>query len=325
MELPSALESVLGALLKDHSITSWKVTSEGQNPTVVLRLKPVNDKQDCVSTHVYRRKPQSQVIRDRQRAAEHKQMLELRNVCISDESPVNPIGQEMSVNQLSLDASVTQTIHEKKDSVNVNSDIMCRSNVRDELNTPLQPQACSIESRPLSPVPVARAAGEGHTEMDTTTGDGGGDGSGGDGEREGTSGESDTSSDTESEFSDSEENTFSHKVLQKLDSMPETTRDFMKSLSIRHRNERFNKIVLDRRGPGVPRLLGQSDDFILTCDTGTGGTDFFVLWAPGREIKDLARCIDAWPAIDRGGTYSVWIEKMNVALTKSKTLVHEID
>ena len=73
MELPSALERVLGALLNDHCVTSWKVTSEGQTPTVVLRLKPVSEHQDYVSTHVYRRKPLSQVMRDRRRAAEHKQ------------------------------------------------------------------------------------------------------------------------------------------------------------------------------------------------------------------------------------------------------------
>ena len=99
------------------------------------------------------------------------------------------------------------------------------------------------------------------------------------------------------------------------------TRSFMQSVKNGHRNEKFKKIVLDRRGPGVPKLLGQSDDVILTCDTGTGDIDFFVLWAPGREIKVLARCIDSWPAIDRGGTYSMFIERMNVALKKCKTLV----
>ena len=112
-----------------------------------------------------------------------------------------------------------------------------------------------------------------------------------------------------------------------------STQKVMQSLKTRHRNlgkvvsdrnEKFNKIVLDRRGPGVPRLLGESDDVILTCDTGTGDIDFFVLWAPGREIKDLARCVHEWPAIDRGGTYSIWIDKMNAALTIFQTLVQEI-
>ena len=167
MELPSALETVLGALLTNHSVTSWKVASENQTPVVVLRLKPVSENQDSVSTQVYRRKPQSQIARDKRRAVEHKQKLELRNVRISnDDSPVNKIGQEIRANQFSMDASDNQNIclHDEKDSVNVHSEvIVCSSNVRDEINTPSQLHECSVESRPPSHVPEARAAGAGET------------------------------------------------------------------------------------------------------------------------------------------------------------------
>ena len=62
MELPSALERVLGALLNDHCVTSWKVTSEGQTPTVVLRLKPVSEHQDYVTTHVYYETPFGSIL-----------------------------------------------------------------------------------------------------------------------------------------------------------------------------------------------------------------------------------------------------------------------
>ena len=81
MDLPKALETTLGALLCNHSVTSWKITAEGLNPTVVLRLKPLeHDYQhgSCVQTGVYRRKPSSQLTRDRQRLAEYKQKLVVR-------------------------------------------------------------------------------------------------------------------------------------------------------------------------------------------------------------------------------------------------------
>ena len=80
-DLPKALETTLGALLCNHSVTSWKITAEGLNPTVVLRLKPFeHDYQhgSCVQTGVYRRKPSSQLTRDRQRLAEYKQRLVAR-------------------------------------------------------------------------------------------------------------------------------------------------------------------------------------------------------------------------------------------------------
>ena len=75
-----ALEGILETLLSNHVVASWKVTSEGHNyPTVVLRFKPVSENQDGVPTQLYRRKSQSQLLRDRQRLAVHKQRLELKN------------------------------------------------------------------------------------------------------------------------------------------------------------------------------------------------------------------------------------------------------
>ena len=73
MDIPKALDTVLKALLSDHSISSWKVAAEGQNPTIVLRLCPrrePNVYQDGVridTSAVYRRKPPSQINRDKRR------------------------------------------------------------------------------------------------------------------------------------------------------------------------------------------------------------------------------------------------------------------
>ena len=73
MDLPKALDTVLKALLSDHSISSWKVAAEGQNPTMVLRLSPRREPYVCQdgvrvdTSAVYRRKPPSQINRDKRR------------------------------------------------------------------------------------------------------------------------------------------------------------------------------------------------------------------------------------------------------------------
>ena len=78
MDLPKALDDVLKALLNGHSISSWKVAADGQNPTVILRLQPLrvpNVPQDGVrvdNTVAFRRKPPSQINRDRRRMNDFK-------------------------------------------------------------------------------------------------------------------------------------------------------------------------------------------------------------------------------------------------------------
>ena len=71
MELPKALESLLGVLLSNHHVSSWKITADGNtgNPTVVLRLQSVCEYQhgEHVNTQVFRRKSQGQLNRDRRR------------------------------------------------------------------------------------------------------------------------------------------------------------------------------------------------------------------------------------------------------------------
>ena len=78
MSLPLALDSALKAMLMNHNVSSWKIASEGQNPTVVLRLKPNRPLQDGERWHTdrseaYRRKTPSQIARDRRRVEEYRQ------------------------------------------------------------------------------------------------------------------------------------------------------------------------------------------------------------------------------------------------------------
>jgi hypothetical protein len=80
--LPAALDGALESLLRENAMTSWKIVSENCKTTIMLRFSPVTDNNNmatCLSvtaspksTH-YRRKPPSQLKRDKQRAAMRKQ------------------------------------------------------------------------------------------------------------------------------------------------------------------------------------------------------------------------------------------------------------
>ena len=76
MDLPIALDVTLKALLSCHSVQSWKIATEGQNPTVILRLRPETQQSAChkrVDTGAFKRKPPSQILRDRRRVEEYRQ------------------------------------------------------------------------------------------------------------------------------------------------------------------------------------------------------------------------------------------------------------
>ena len=113
MDLPRALDTVLKALLSDHSIFSWKVAAEGHNPTIVLRLCPrrePNMYQDGVrvadTLAVYRRKPPSQINRDRRRMNDFK----LRNDRVVNQT----VHASEEVQSAKVDASNTCDNHHDK-------------------------------------------------------------------------------------------------------------------------------------------------------------------------------------------------------------------
>ena len=128
MELPLALDSALKALLGCHSIYSWKITAEGQNPTVILRLRQDTQQRACHSglhtanTVSFRRKPPSQIQRDRRRAEEYKQrrdqietVTELKADCQSE----NAAEHELNAETFEVDSSKNE--NKKGDSVRVHT------------------------------------------------------------------------------------------------------------------------------------------------------------------------------------------------------------
>ncbi|KAL8597780.1 hypothetical protein ACOMHN_004895 [Nucella lapillus] len=89
--LPTTLEVTLGALLQENHLTSWKIAGEVDNTTVVLRLKTrlsnVNMASQPTPTtpQVFRRKPISQINRDKRRAEEWRRVASRQDECQASE------------------------------------------------------------------------------------------------------------------------------------------------------------------------------------------------------------------------------------------------
>ena len=99
--LPTALEISVNALLKEHFITSWKISADcDRNPVVILRLAEFTHLEAKDDTEVsaysqqnfsrppqfqYRRKPPSQIRRDKKRAEERRQQRSQTNQASNEE------------------------------------------------------------------------------------------------------------------------------------------------------------------------------------------------------------------------------------------------
>ena len=132
MELPIALDTALKALLSCHAVSSWKIAAEGQNPTVILRLRP--EKQPSarhngacvVDTVTFKRKPPSQIQRDRRRAEDFKQKKDnAKNSNVLDpratsESEIR-LENELNTCAETIDKNTSDKQNEKGDSVSLHT------------------------------------------------------------------------------------------------------------------------------------------------------------------------------------------------------------
>ena len=98
MDLPSALDIALKALLGSYSVSSWRIAAESQNPIVILRLRPLPLQSACQNglpvpsnTVLFRKKSPSQIRRDKQRTEQFRQR--------TDRVVNREIVQEVSVNK----------------------------------------------------------------------------------------------------------------------------------------------------------------------------------------------------------------------------------
>ena len=71
-----------------------------------------------------------------------------------------------------------------------------------------------------------------------------------------------------------DENAFLNTVAEKLEKLKRVS-SVTGVLGFKDRNNSFNRVVLDRRGRGAPKLVGASHDVVFTCDTGTEEIDIY--------------------------------------------------
>ena len=336
MDIPMALDGVLRSLSSNHAVFSWKVCAERNNePTVVIRFRPVSGSDvlpNGLNTATYKRKSPSQTNRDQKRLDEFKQR---RNHETPLESEAGTADRYRMTNPVESKGSSDCENVNKVNVDGIDSDSQRRGGVNEKREVNKHTVTVPCESslvRPPSPSPLPaapRAAHGAETEMDTASG-GQADGYVEGTEREesgesGDSGGSDTGSDTEGESTDSEfDQEWNRNLLkQKLDKVRDKPH-YLGLLKRMNRNKTFKKIVLDRRGRGVPKLVCLSDDVLLTCDTGTQKKDMHLLGDETFVVSDLLGCVTAWPRIDQEGTYRELIETLELALEQWMSLVREM-
>ena len=148
----------------------------------------------------------------------------------------------------------------------------------------------------------------GETETETAAGQG----DGGD--------ESDMWSDTGSTASDESEGKQALlENVKRLVDQAKASPVLRKTLKSKDRNRTLKKILLDRTYRPVPKLLCQSCDLIITCDTGTRETYFVAVDFQKPYIGD--RMFKEWPAIDQEGEYK---DLINETMKKMKRIMARV-
>ena len=302
MDFPLALESALKALLGCHSIYSWKITAEGENPTVILRLRQDTEQRACqsgvhVNTAAYKRKPPSQIHRDRRRAEEyHRQrrdqietVTESKVVCPSE----NVIEHELSAESIEKESSNNE--NKKGDSVSVHT---------------------SRDNTAIDTEPAARG---GEAETTATRDTGGGRASDTDTDTESEM-ESETECYTETKVSENDGDQLTTDAANQLIKDAKRVRfnqDFFKQ---EDRNVSFDRVVLDRRGWEAPRLLCSTQDLIVTCNIDTGKTNF--------ELRDPADIHLPfwyfWPDIDQNRSWKETIDGIRMDMNKVLNRIRQL-
>ena len=107
--IPFVLENMIDAVFKSHDLRTWSIFKE-DNGEISLRLK-FNSKGECQNTLQnvsYRRKPPTQVNRDRQRAAKRPRQVS-PDISNSNSSP------EIETDRAVYESDCGSVIHEELD------------------------------------------------------------------------------------------------------------------------------------------------------------------------------------------------------------------
>ena len=287
----------LKALLSCHSVYSWKIATEGQNPTVVLRLRPETQQSVCqssVNTVAFKRKPPSQINRDRRRAEEYKHRRDhITNMTVPDSRCANRSEQtvESGVEKETIDREPNENQDKKGDSDSPNTS---QSSVSESNERVARGGDAAKETAPRD----ESGGHETQSKMETN---------------------SETDSDTESENeSDTEIKVTETENEQYMDIARALVKDAKRFriqpdiLKQEDRNNRFVKVVADWRCREAPKLLCISHDVIAHCHVEDETTHFQL-----RDPSDInLNFWHNWQEVDRGGYHKDMIENTRIMMEK---------
>ena len=288
-----ALETALKALLSNHAVCSWKITGDGPNPCVILRLRAENEQNACMNgvhanSVTYRRKPPSQILRDRRRVEDFRQKRENENenATVPEVEPrvASQSDIENELNTEIIESAPSEICNTKVDSAVVHTSPNCATD-----NTERAPR---------------------NGDAETATHEDGGHGS------ESSDMETDINSDQETTDSETECKTLTESVARDLVKGATSMQTMLGRLKQEDRNNSFDKVVIDCRGRGPSKVLCVSQDLIATWEFGTEKTNFQLR----PEDYYLPFWYD-WPDIPRYGAHKDTIDKLR---TEMKAIMNRI-
>ena len=281
-----ALETALRALLSNHAVCSWKITGDGPNPCVILRLRAENQQNTCTSevhtstdSVTFRRKTPSQVLRDKRRIEDFRQRRENEITTVPAEPRI---------------ASQTYIEHEPK--TKIIESAPCESlNTKTDSSVHTSPDTATDNTE--------RAARSGEAETATVTREHVGQGS--ESSDMETDSKSSTCSDTDGTGSEDQQSTRHIEIARELVNTAKNMRFMPDNLRNVNRNNEFEKVVIDWRDRDV-KLLCISRDVVATRNIRTGETDFELRNHEGGILSFW----HFWSSIDQNGERKETIDEI---------------
>ena len=282
MDLPIALETALKALLSNHAVCSWKITGDGPNPCVILRLRAENEQNTCTSgvhtdSFTFRRKTPSQMLRDRRRIEDFRQMRENETTTVPEPSIASQTVIEHEPKKKIIESAPSENVNTKADSSQVHT----------------SPDTATDYTE--------RAARSGEAETATVTREDGGHRS----ESSDMETYSNSSSDTDSFKSKDKQSTRREEIARELVNTAKNMPFMPDNLRNVNRNNAFEKVVIDWRDRDV-KLLCISHDIVVTSNNRTGGTYFELRNHEGGVLGFW----HFWSSIDQNGERKETIDEI---------------
>ena len=307
--LPRDTAAVLTTLLAEHSVSSWKITGDGDTTVFVLRLCSTGTTGSTPLQHAaWRRKAQSQLRRDRQRAELHRQQRQGQNSqpasseTILTTTDTTNINRDNNINQ-TTDSTPVKTVFDADKASGVLLSVFCETKTNEPDITHCASNTATHDTRKETP----GARDSCSMELDV-------------GQEHGSASDSVSSvfvnkpaTRCEGDSANRDDLSFETEVVDieqlateagiKVEYVEKCAREvrdrkIRRSLRDETRNKTFHKVVLDHRW-GREVLVGESDDFLVTFDPVHDG---FFHWSikhnPGQYERQMLSYVESWSPAD---------------------------